>query len=125
MAARNKEKLADLLILLTPLIPSHLQCPNIVQFLGACIDPSQQVATVIVEYMPRGCLQSVLYGNSPHHLEWRVKLKIVSSLQGIDGMVTSSPLQLRDVCGGMAYLHSLSILHRMLTPRNILVSLGM
>lgn len=33
--------------------------------------------------------------------------------------------QLQDICGGMAYLHSLPMLHQMLTPRNILVSVGM
>ena len=78
---------------------------------------------VIVEYLPRGSLQSVLYtGTTP--LEWRTKLKIVNCLQLIDSvsLAICPPPQLRDISAGMAYLHSQSVLHRMLTPRNILVS---
>ena len=82
---------------------SHLQCPNIVQFLGACVDPCRQVATVIVEYMARGNLHSLLHVDRTH-LEWRTKLKI-----------------LQDICGGMAYLHSFPMIHGMLTPRNIVI----
>lgn len=82
---------------------SQLQCPYLVQFLGARIDPCKQVCILVCEKMSRGCLYLLLHVDKTD-MEWGQRLRIV-----------------RDICSGMAFIHSHQILHRNLLPRNILV----
>ncbi|CAI8035970.1 Serine/threonine-protein kinase EDR1 [Geodia barretti] len=82
---------------------SQLQCPYVVQLLGAKISHGESVCALICETMMRGCLHLLLHVDKPH-MEWGQRLRIV-----------------RDVCSGMAFIHSHNILHRNLLPRNILV----
>ena len=84
-------------------LDSQLQCPYVVQLLGAKISHGESVCALICETMMRGCLHLLLHVDKPH-MEWGQRLRIV-----------------RDVCSGMAFIHSHNILHRNLLPRNILV----
>ena len=83
---------------------SQLQCPYLVQFLGAAINPCKQLCVLIIEKMSRGCLRMVLHVDKVD-MEWSQRLRII-----------------RDICSGMAFIHSHQMLHRNLLPRNILVS---
>lgn len=82
---------------------SQLQCPYVVQFLGAFISPTDKECVILTELMTRGSLQTVLHVDKIP-LDWNTRLRIV-----------------RDVCCGMAFLHSHQVLHRSLIPRNILI----
>ena len=83
---------------------SQLQCPYVVQLLGARVDRCQQVCALVCEKMARGCLYLLLHVHKTS-MEWGQRLRIV-----------------RDICSGMAFIHSHQILHRNLLPQNILVS---
>ena len=83
---------------------SQLQCPYVVQLLGARVDPCRQVCALVCEKMSQGCLYLLLHVNKTS-MEWGQRLRIV-----------------RDICSGMAFIHSHQILHRNLLPQNILVS---
>ena len=83
---------------------SQLQCPYLVQLLGARISHGEGECALVCEKMARGCLYLVLHVDRPS-MEWGQRLRIV-----------------RDICSGMAFIHSHQILHRNLLPRNILVS---
>jgi serine/threonine protein kinase len=82
---------------------SQLQCPYVVQLLGARVDPCRQVCALVCEKMSQGCLYLLLHVNKTS-MEWGQRLRIV-----------------RDICSGMAFIHSHQILHRNLLPQNILV----
>eukprot|EP00026_Physarum_polycephalum_P001435 Phypoly_transcript_01436.p1 GENE.Phypoly_transcript_01436~~Phypoly_transcript_01436.p1 ORF type:complete len:783 (+),score=107.81 Phypoly_transcript_01436:144-2492(+) len=73
--------------------------PNVVLFMGACAQPP----CIVTEYMAGGTLYTVLH-------ESRVKLDLLIFLKFA-----------RDIALGMAHLHSLNILHRDLTSKNILL----
>ena len=83
---------------------SQLQCPYLMQLLGARISHSDRVCALVCEKMSRACLYVVLHVDKPH-MEWEQRLRIV-----------------RDICRGMAFIHSHNVLHRNLLPTNILVS---
>jgi len=81
-----------------------LRHPNVVMLLGICTKP----ASMVLELMHRGSLNDILM--SPKYSEQ-----------------VDFPLSLRiakDIARGMAYLHSLSIIHRDLKSFNILIDLS-
>ena len=84
-------------------LSSQLQCPYVVQLLGARVNRQQGVCALICEKMTHGCLYLALHVNKIK-MNWSQRLHIV-----------------RDICSGMAFIHSHQILHRNLLPQNILV----
>eukprot|EP01114_Cavostelium_apophysatum_P016002 TRINITY_DN4485_c0_g1_i4.p1 TRINITY_DN4485_c0_g1~~TRINITY_DN4485_c0_g1_i4.p1 ORF type:complete len:288 (-),score=86.13 TRINITY_DN4485_c0_g1_i4:149-1012(-) len=72
---------------------------NVVIFMGACISPP----CIVTEYMAGGTLYDVLHVRN-------VKLDIPLVIK-----------MAKDIASGMAHLHSINILHRDLTSRNILL----
>lgn len=63
---------------LLPLPPySQLQCPCVVQFIGACVDVESRECVILNELMSRGSLHSVLHVNKIP-LDWNTRLGIVS-----------------------------------------------
>jgi len=85
------------------LLMSKLRHPNIVQFLGACMDPE---FCLVTEFMHRGSLFDVL-GDKSIEMDWDRKLQICM-----------------DVCKGMVYLHTRNppIIHRDIKSLNVLVT---
>ena len=57
---------------------SQLQCPCLVQFMGACVDIESRECVIISELMSRGSLDSVLHVDKIP-LDWNTRLGIVSS----------------------------------------------
>jgi serine/threonine protein kinase len=82
-------------------IMARLRHPNIVQFLGACLEPH---ITVVIEYIAGGSLEKWLEGRR------RVRL---SERQILDISL--------DVAKAVNWLHHKRIIHRDLKPANILV----
>ena len=85
---------------------SSLKHPNIVLFIGACIDPTNSSIMIVSEYMQNGTLNDA-FKSKKIVLDWNTKIRI--SLQ---------------VSCAMAYLHSRTppLLHRDLKGANILLS---
>jgi len=84
-------------------IISKLRHPNVVQFLGACIEDSHRC--IVTEYLRGGNLHQLI------HYNW-------------DTFQKSSVLRHRitcDIIKGMTYLHDSKILHRDLTSKNLLL----
>jgi len=82
----------------------RLRHPNVVMLLGIC----QRPACMVLELMHRGSLNDIL--QSPKYSKQ-----------------VDIPLSVRiatDIARGMAYLHSLSIIHRDLKSFNILIDLS-
>merc|ERR1712137_107693 len=84
-------------------IMSNLRHPNILLFIGACLDPEN--ICIVTEFMPMGSLQEVLFTKNIQ-LDMRRRLSI-----------------LKEIAQGMNWLHSLSppFLHRDLKTGNILL----
>mgnify|MGYP002387471256 CR=1 FL=1 len=82
---------------------ASLRHPNVVLFMGACYE--KQHLAIVTEFMPNGTLHSVLH-DADVDLDWSLRMRM-----------------LRDICCGMAFLHSNRppILHRDLKSPNILV----
>ena len=85
---------------------SSLKHPNIVLFIGACIDPANSSIMIVSEFMQNGTLNDA-FRNKKIVLDWNTKMRIC--------------LQ---VSSAMTYLHSRSppLLHRDLKGANILLS---
>ena len=85
---------------------SSLKHPNIVLFIGACIDPIDSSIMIVSEYMQNGTLNDA-FKSKKIVLDWNTKIRI--SLQ---------------VSCAMAYLHSRTppLLHRDLKGDNILLN---
>jgi len=83
------------------LIMRQLRHPNVLQVLGACLDPP----CIVMEFMPRGNL-----------------FQLIHDLSAPLTLVTIRKIAL-DVCRGMAYLHGRDppLIHRDLKPHNLLV----
>lgn len=83
------------------LLVSKLRHPNIVQFLGACMEPE---FCLVIEFMDRGTLFDCVQQNN---LTWKLKANMCA-----------------DVARGMMYLHTRTppIIHRDVKSLNILVS---
>jgi len=79
----------------------QLRHPNVLQVLGASMDPP----CIVTEYMPRGNLFQLIHDTSID-LPWSVVRKIAL-----------------DICKGMCYLHGCTppLIHRDLKPHNLLV----
>jgi len=84
------------------LLMSKLRHPNIVQFLGACLEPE---ICLVAEFMDRGCLFDVLAREK--NLTWQMKHQMCL-----------------DIAKGMFYLHTRTppIIHRDIKSLNILVT---
>lgn len=84
------------------------QHPNIVRFIGVCLDPPR----IVLEYYPLGSLFTILLKarqgdhNVIRQLSWARRLQM-----------------LHNVAAGMAYLHSRSYVHGDLRSPNIFVGL--
>eukprot|EP00128_Syssomonas_multiformis_P012870 Colp12_sorted_trinity150504_noHs@18691 len=80
-----------------------LRHPNIVLFMGVCIEPANML--IVTEYMPKGSLLEILH-NKSNKLTWLRKLTM-----------------LEDVAKAMHYLHSYEprIIHRDLKSQNLMV----
>jgi len=85
------------------LLMSKMRHPNIVQFLGACMDPE---FCLVTEFMHKGSLFDVL-GDESIEISWERKLDIAM-----------------DVAKGMVYLHTRNppIIHRDIKSLNVLVT---
>jgi sugar lactone lactonase YvrE len=83
-----------------------LKHPNIVQFFGVYYDPKNEEHFIVMEFMNKGSLLSLL----------RQNVNEFSS----DQLVELSA----QVCKGMIYLESQKIIHRDLACRNVLISTG-
>ncbi len=81
-------------------IIESLRHPNVVQFFGVCTDSTP--FQMVMEYMPRGSLYSVL--KSKHDFSWLARYQIAL-----------------DTATGVAFLHSKKIIHRDLKSLNILL----
>ncbi len=81
-------------------IMSRLRAPNIVQFYGYTLSPRY---CIVMEYMPKGSLFSVLH--SAQELTWPVRVRIAV-----------------DMARGLAFLHQENILHRDIKSLNVLLT---
>jgi len=79
----------------------QLRHPNVLQVLGASMDP----ACIVTEFMPRGNLFNIIHDKNID-LQWSMVRKITL-----------------DICKGMSYLHGCTppLIHRDLKPHNLLV----
>jgi serine/threonine protein kinase len=81
--------------------PRHLRHPNIVLFMGACIEPTN--LAMVTEYLPRGDIHNLIHNSQLS------KAKILQMAC--------------DVIEGMTWLHNSKppIIHRDIKPNNLLV----
>jgi len=84
-------------------ILSELRHPNIITYLGTCIEQNRKM--IVMEFMEYGCLHEYIFSEIP---DFGNLLNIV-----------------RDVAIGMQFLHDNKILHRDFNSKNILLSSGM
>lgn len=82
-------------------ILSRLRHPNIVQFIGCCVDDNHLY--LVVEYCGQGSVQNMVDAKTAMSNELKKKL-------------------LMDCCKGMLYLHANKVIHRDLKPGNLLVT---
>ena len=82
----------------------NIRHPNIVQFLGVCSLPRVKLPALVMELMITS-LQNFIEENSEIEIPLSIKCSFV-----------------KDVCQGIKYLHSKSIIHRDLTASNVLVN---
>lgn len=80
----------------------RLRHPRLVSFLGCCDRPPHVL--LLVEYMRGGSLHALLFGQKKNKLAFAIKARMA-----------------RQVSEGLAYLHDLSIVHRDLKTRNIVL----
>jgi len=81
-----------------------LRHPNIVEFLGACVEPNRMC--IITEYLSNGSLEDVLERKAKQ--KKRISIKRIVSLA-------------KDIARGLNWLHHKGIIHRDLKTANILV----
>ncbi|PRP84750.1 hypothetical protein PROFUN_07852 [Planoprotostelium fungivorum] len=87
-------------------IINKLRHPNIIMFMGASLDGENRC--IVTEYLSGGNVHRLI-----HH-DWNV-LEKVSSLRHRIAL---------DVVKGLTYLHDLKIVHRDLTPKNLLLDVN-
>jgi len=81
-----------------------LRHPNIVEFLGACVEPNRMC--IVTEYLANGSLEDVLERNAKR--KKRISIKRIVALA-------------KDIARGLNWLHHKGIIHRDLKTANILV----
>ncbi len=79
---------------------AQLHYPNIVHFYGYCSVPR----CLVMEYMPKGSLFSVLQDKTQALVDWNIRIRIAV-----------------DMVSGLAFLHSKAILHRDIKSLNVLL----
>jgi len=86
-------------------IMARLRNPNILLCMGACTEEEygQNNYAIVMEYMPRGDLHSLVHNN-------QISLSLPKKMQFAV-----------DICKGMAWLAAQNILHRDLKPANVLI----
>ena len=84
-------------------IMSRLRNANIVQFYGACLEPSR--CCIVMDYLQRGSLYDLLLGNNNNYLTLEQQKQIAF-----------------DIACGLHYLHSQNVLHRDFKSANILLT---
>jgi len=80
--------------------------PNVLQYMGICIEHDRDLAAVIMEFMPRGSLYNILH-DAKVVLPWNL-LQTVAC----------------DACLGMQYLHSLDIVHGNFKSPNLMIDVN-
>lgn len=82
-------------------LPPH---PNVVQFIGACVSPDKWGLCLVMEFLPRGDLRTLLFGDAPISFGERMRLAM-------------------EVATGVHALHSLTppMLHRDLKSSNVCI----
>ncbi len=80
-------------------VMARLRSPNIIQFYGCTVSPHY---CIVMEYMPKGSLFSVLHSNQ--ELTWSNRIRIAV-----------------DMAKGLAFLHQEHILHRDIKSLNVLL----
>jgi len=83
-------------------IMSKLNHPNVIPFLGACFETSNNF--IITEYFPRGSLSRII-GDRNYKYE-----------------IEHCRRMLIDICVGMIYIHDCNIIHNDLKPANLLIT---
>ena len=83
---------------------SEMRHPNIVQYLGSCLDPESRHPVLLMELMDESLTSFLERPNDPHPLSFHVQVNI--SL---------------DVAQALVYLHANQILHRDLSSNNVLL----
>ncbi|XP_028404538.1 vascular endothelial growth factor receptor 3-like [Dendronephthya gigantea] len=81
---------------------ARLKHPNILRFLGVCLDTSG--IHLLTEYMEVGNLEDVV-ADDREALPWSLRMKLA-----------------HDISKGMSYLHSVGVIHRDLASKNVLIS---
>ncbi len=87
-------------------IMAKLRHPNVVQFLGVTLDADSGPFAILTEYMAGGTLHAAI--RSPRWREPEEQLRRFFRLA-------------LDMCKGMVYLHGVAVIHRDLTPKNVLL----
>ena len=92
---------------------STLRHPHIVQFLGVCFLPGSRMPAMVMEKLLTG-LHEILDPEPPPRTKGYIPLSLKCSI-------------LHDVASGLSFLHSHTppIIHRDLSARNVLLSVGM